>query len=205
VLPSFCICETRGLEVGLAHESLISNPHESRAPVAPTLTECSSRPMVGNCTLRGSGFFEPRARAARGSSLLCKGPVHFTPAVAATVMRGGRAFSGAAALRLPRCNDRVRARAPGHFGRGRPCLSVTGAVHLQLMRVECAIRGPWIHGSINTRGGVGDPLPQHLAPIAPAFFAFRPRASRAPSPSPSVHFVSTPLRRSAWLPSSPSP
>jgi hypothetical protein len=47
---------TRGLEVGLAHEPLISNPRELRAPVAPTLAEWASRPLVENCTLGGSGF-----------------------------------------------------------------------------------------------------------------------------------------------------
>jgi hypothetical protein len=73
----------------------------------------------------------------------------------------------------------TRVRAPGHFGRGGPRLSVTGVVHLQLMRAERAIRGARLHGCVNPRGGVGDPLPQHLAPIAPAFSAFVPE-HRAP-------------------------
>jgi hypothetical protein len=56
VPPTFGICKTRGLAVGPAHESLINNPRESREPVAPTLAEWASRPLVGNRTLRGSGF-----------------------------------------------------------------------------------------------------------------------------------------------------
>jgi hypothetical protein len=44
-------------------------------------------------------LFEPRAWATRGSSLLGKGPGHLMPAVVATVMRGERTFSGAAAAR----------------------------------------------------------------------------------------------------------
>jgi hypothetical protein len=56
VLPTFCICRTRGPEVGLAHEPLISNPRELMAPVAPTLAEWASRPLVENRTLRGSNF-----------------------------------------------------------------------------------------------------------------------------------------------------
>jgi hypothetical protein len=35
---------------------LISNPLESRAPVAPALAEWASRPLVGNRTLRGLVF-----------------------------------------------------------------------------------------------------------------------------------------------------
>jgi hypothetical protein len=68
--------------------------------VAPVHAERASMPLVGNRTLRGSGFFEPRARAARGSSLLGKGPGHLMPTVVATVLRCGRAFSGAAAARV---------------------------------------------------------------------------------------------------------
>jgi hypothetical protein len=36
--------------------SLLSDPHESRAPVAPTLAEWALRPQVSNRTLRGSHF-----------------------------------------------------------------------------------------------------------------------------------------------------
>jgi hypothetical protein len=64
--------------------------------VAPVHAERASRPLVSNRTLRGSGFFESRARAARGSSLLGKGPGHLMPIVVSTVPRRGRAFSGAA-------------------------------------------------------------------------------------------------------------
>jgi hypothetical protein len=56
VPPTFCICRTRGLAVGLTHELLISNPHESRAPVVPTLAEQALRPQVSNRTLRGLDF-----------------------------------------------------------------------------------------------------------------------------------------------------
>jgi hypothetical protein len=49
--PSFYISKTWGLAVEPAHELLISNPPESRAPVAPALTEWASRPLVGNRTL----------------------------------------------------------------------------------------------------------------------------------------------------------
>jgi hypothetical protein len=67
--------------------------------VAPVYFEWASRPLVGIRTLRGSVFPEPGARATRGSSLLGKGPGRLMPAVAAIVMRCGRAFSGAAAAR----------------------------------------------------------------------------------------------------------
>jgi hypothetical protein len=56
VPPTFYICKTRGLAVGPAQELLISNPLESRAPVAPALAEWALRPLVGNRTLRGSVF-----------------------------------------------------------------------------------------------------------------------------------------------------
>jgi hypothetical protein len=62
--------------------------------------ERASRPLVGNCTLRESGFFEPGARAARGSSLLDKEPGHLMRAATATTLRCGRAFSGAAVTRV---------------------------------------------------------------------------------------------------------
>jgi hypothetical protein len=68
--------------------------------VEPVYLEQASRPLVGVRTLRGSVLFEPRARAARGSSLLGKGQGHLMPAVAAIVMRRGHAFSGAAAARV---------------------------------------------------------------------------------------------------------
>jgi hypothetical protein len=84
----------------LALKPLISNFCRSMAPVAPVYFEWASRPLVGIRTLRGSVLFEPGARAARGSSLLGKGPGHLMPAVAAVVMRCGRAFSGVAAVRV---------------------------------------------------------------------------------------------------------
>jgi hypothetical protein len=100
VPSTFCIFRTRGLAAGPALKPLISSLCKLRAPVAPAPAERVSRPLVGNCTLRGSGFFEPRTRAARWSSLLGKGPGHLMPTVAATYMRSGRAFSGAAAARV---------------------------------------------------------------------------------------------------------
>jgi hypothetical protein len=81
----------------LVLEPLISR---SRAPVAPVYLEQASRPLVGNRTLRGSVLSESGARAARGSSLLGKGPGHLMPVVTAVAMRCGRAFSGAAATRV---------------------------------------------------------------------------------------------------------
>jgi hypothetical protein len=48
----------------------------------------------------GRIFSEPGARAARGSSLLSKGPSHLMLAVAAVVSRRGRAFLGAATARV---------------------------------------------------------------------------------------------------------
>jgi hypothetical protein len=64
--------------------------------VAPIYTERASRPLVGSRALRGSGFLSP----GLGSSLLGKGPGHLMPTVTATVLRRGRAFSGAAAARV---------------------------------------------------------------------------------------------------------
>jgi hypothetical protein len=72
VPPTFCICKTRGLAVGPAHELLISNPRESRAPVAPALAEWASRPLVGNCTLRGSGFSSLGLRSLEGRAYLVR-------------------------------------------------------------------------------------------------------------------------------------
>jgi hypothetical protein len=100
VLLSFHICRFRGFLAVSALKPLISNFRRSRAPVVPVYFERASRPLVGIRTLRGSVLFEPEARAARGSSLLGKGPGHLMPVVAAIVMRCGRAFSGAAAARV---------------------------------------------------------------------------------------------------------
>jgi hypothetical protein len=68
--------------------------------MAPVYFEWASRPLVGVRTLRGSVLFELGARAARGFSLLGKGPDHLMPAVAAIAMRRGRAFSSVAAARV---------------------------------------------------------------------------------------------------------
>jgi hypothetical protein len=50
------ICRARGFVVEPTLELLISHTQKSRAPVAPTLTEPVSRPLVSNRTLQGSGF-----------------------------------------------------------------------------------------------------------------------------------------------------
>jgi hypothetical protein len=68
--------------------------------MVPVYFERASRPLVGVRTLRGSVLFELGARAARGPSLIGKGPGHLMPAVAAIARRRGRAFSGAAAARV---------------------------------------------------------------------------------------------------------
>jgi hypothetical protein len=68
--------------------------------VASVYFERASRPLVGIRTLRGSVLFELGARAARGSSLLGKGPGHLMPAVAVVARRCERAFSGVAAARV---------------------------------------------------------------------------------------------------------
>jgi hypothetical protein len=54
-----CICRICGFAVKPTLELLISNPQDSRAPVAPTLAERVSRELVSNHTLRGSGFWSP--------------------------------------------------------------------------------------------------------------------------------------------------
>jgi hypothetical protein len=72
VLPTFYICKARGLVVGPDHELLISNPLESRAPVAPALAEWASRPLVGNRTLRGLGFSSTGLRPLEGHSYLVR-------------------------------------------------------------------------------------------------------------------------------------
>jgi hypothetical protein len=68
--------------------------------VAPVHTERASRPLVGNRTLRGSGFSSLCAQAVQGSSLLGKGLGHLMPTVASTVVCCGRAFSDATAARV---------------------------------------------------------------------------------------------------------
>jgi hypothetical protein len=72
VPPSFYICRTHGLAVESVHELLISNPLESRAPVAPVLAERASRPLVGNRTLRGSDFSSPGLGLSEGHAYLVR-------------------------------------------------------------------------------------------------------------------------------------
>jgi hypothetical protein len=69
---SFYVCRTRGLAVEPAHELLISNPLESRAPVMPALAEQASRPLVGICTLRGSDFLSPGLMPLEGYAYLVR-------------------------------------------------------------------------------------------------------------------------------------
>jgi hypothetical protein len=172
--------------------------------VAPVHAERAAKPLVGTRTLRGSGF-ELGARAIRGSSLLGKGPGHLMPTVASTVLRCGRAFSGAAAmrvvgdvggrtlrpvtaLRLPRRNDRARASASPLRSWWVPPVS-DRAVCLQLMRAGRAIRGAWLHGSIKPRGRVRCVFTSTLSVCRPRPIRFRPRAVLAPSPSHSIRFA----------------
>jgi hypothetical protein len=73
----FYICRARVLAVEPVLELLISNPLESKAPVAPALVEWVSRLLVSNRTLRGSdststvlGPFEGFAYAVRSQAVL---------------------------------------------------------------------------------------------------------------------------------------
>jgi hypothetical protein len=72
VPPSFYICRTCGLVVEPAHKLLISNPLESRAPVALALTEQASRPLVDNRTLRGPDFSSPELGPREGHAYLVR-------------------------------------------------------------------------------------------------------------------------------------
>jgi hypothetical protein len=94
------ICRVRGFAVEPALKLLISNPLDSRGPVAPALTERVSRPLVSNHTLRGLGLSSPWARVAWPLHLLGKEPSHLMTAVVAAVVRCGRAFSGSATTRI---------------------------------------------------------------------------------------------------------
>jgi hypothetical protein len=60
------IYRAHGLAVEPAFELLISNPLESRAPVAPAPVERVSRPLVSNRTLRGSDFSSPELGSCEG-------------------------------------------------------------------------------------------------------------------------------------------
>jgi hypothetical protein len=53
------IYRVRGFAAEPALELLICNPLDSRAHVAPALTEQVLRPLVSNRTLRGSGLSSP--------------------------------------------------------------------------------------------------------------------------------------------------
>jgi hypothetical protein len=66
--------------------------------VAPALAEWASRPLVGNRTLRGSGFSSLVLGPLESHPYLVRDRA--MPTVAATVMRCRRAFSGVAAARV---------------------------------------------------------------------------------------------------------
>jgi hypothetical protein len=68
--------------------------------VAPTLAEWASRPLVGNFTLRGSGFSSLALGPLEGRPYLVMDRAIFMPVVATTVMRGGCAFSDATVARV---------------------------------------------------------------------------------------------------------
>jgi hypothetical protein len=55
----FYICRIHGPMDKPALELLISNPLDSRVPVAPTLAKRGMEPLVCKRTIRGSDFFEP--------------------------------------------------------------------------------------------------------------------------------------------------
>jgi hypothetical protein len=115
-----------------ALELLIINPLESRAPVAPALTERVSGPLVGNRTLRGSGFSSLGLRLCGGHTYLVSDQTVLMPTIVATVVRHGCAFSGDATARVVgdvgggrdgplrlfgfHAVMTVHARTPGRFG-----------------------------------------------------------------------------------------
>jgi hypothetical protein len=96
----FYICRTRVLAVEPVLELLISNPLESRAPLAPTPVERVSRPLVSNHTLRGSNFTSTVLRPFEGFAYAIRSQAVLMPTVVAVVVRCGCAFSGDAAARV---------------------------------------------------------------------------------------------------------
>jgi hypothetical protein len=83
-----------------ALELLISNPLESRAPVAPAPIERVLGPLVGNRTLRGSDFSSPGLGPCGGHTYLVRDQAVLMPTVVAAVVRRGRAFLGDATARV---------------------------------------------------------------------------------------------------------
>jgi hypothetical protein len=81
------------------HELLISNPLKSRALVAPAFVEQVLRPLVSNCTLRGSYFSSPGLGLREGHTYLVRDRAVLMPTNVAVVVRCGCAFSGDAAAR----------------------------------------------------------------------------------------------------------
>jgi hypothetical protein len=96
----FYICKTCVLAVEPVHELLISNPLKLRVPVAPALTERTSRPLVGNRTLRGRIFSSPGLGPREGHAYLVRDRAILIPTVLTAVVRCGRAFLGDAATRV---------------------------------------------------------------------------------------------------------
>jgi hypothetical protein len=76
--------------------------------VAPALTERASRTLVGNYTLRGSGFSSLGLGPCGGHSYSVRDQAVLMPTVVAAVVPRGRAFSGD-----------VTARVVGDIGGGR--------------------------------------------------------------------------------------
>jgi hypothetical protein len=88
------------LAVESVHELLISNPLESRAPVAPALAERASRPPVSNRTLRGSDFASTALGPFEGFAYAVRSHAVLMPTVVAVDVRCGHTFSGNAAARV---------------------------------------------------------------------------------------------------------
>jgi hypothetical protein len=88
----FYICRTRVLAVEPVLKLLISNPLESRAPVAPAPVERVSRPLFSNHTLRGSNFTSTVLRPFEGFAYAIRSHAVLMPTVVAVVVRCGRAF-----------------------------------------------------------------------------------------------------------------
>jgi hypothetical protein len=100
--------------------------------VAPVLTKWGSGPLVGNRTLRGSGFSSFGLVPCGGHPYSVRDQAVLMPTVMAAVVHRGRAFSGDATsrvvgvvggrrdgpLRLFGCHDVMIAHAcaPGRFG-----------------------------------------------------------------------------------------
>jgi hypothetical protein len=94
------ICRTHGLAAKPTLELLISNPLESRAPVAPALTKRAPGPLVGNRTLQGSSLPSVGLGPCGGHPHSVRDRAVLMPTVVATVVRRGRIFSDDAPARV---------------------------------------------------------------------------------------------------------